>query len=117
MLTEKDKIFLKRWEKERNRENNVLMKIANGLPMAMLFSLPIILLIFVVYYFFPEWYTRISGTSQGTFIIIVIAVLISTVFFSYFRMHYKWEMNEQLYMELKKKEARDEQQSNISTPA
>jgi len=54
--------------------------------------------------FFPEWYTKISQTSQGTFITIVIAVLICVIFFSYFRMHYKWEMNEQLYEELKSKE-------------
>ena len=36
--------------------------------MAMVFSFPIILLIFVVYIFFPEWYTKISATSQGTFL-------------------------------------------------
>ena len=34
---------------------------------------------------------------------IVIAVIICMLFFSYFRMQYKWEMNEQLYQELKKK--------------
>ena len=110
MLSEKDQKFLLRWENERNRQNTVLGKILNGLPMAMVFSFPIILLIFVVYIFFPEWYTKISATSQGTFIIIVIAVLLCTVFFSYFRMHYKWEMNEQLYKELKKKQQQDNQQ-------
>jgi membrane protein YdbS with pleckstrin-like domain len=104
MLSEKDKKFMSIWEKERDRRNTVSDKILSGLPMALMFSLPIILLIFVVYIFFPEWYTRISSTSQGTFITVVVAVLISTLFFSYFRMHYKWEMNEQLYHELKKKE-------------
>lgn len=71
--------------------------------MAMLFSLPIILLIFVVYFVFPEWYMKISKTSPGTFVTIVIAVMIIAIFFAYFRMHYKWEMNEQLYNELKNK--------------
>lgn len=102
------------WEKERERRNTVSDKILSGLPMAMMFSLPIILLIFVVYLFFPEWYTKISGTSPGTFVTVVIAVLISTVFFSYFRMHYKWEMNEQLYRELKNKEARSGSTTNAS---
>ena len=72
--------------------------------MALIFCLPILLFIVVVYLFFPEWYTKISQTSQGTFITIVIAVFICVGFFSYFRMHYKWEMNEQLYDELKSKE-------------
>lgn len=74
--------------------------------MAALFSLPVILLLFAVYLFFPEWYTRVSNTSTGTFIIIIIALFICMVFFAYFRMHYKWEMNEQLYRELKSKEQR-----------
>ena len=108
MLSEKDRKFLLRWEKERESQNTVLSKIAGGLPMAMLFSLPILMFIFVVYIFFPEWYTKISATSQGTFITIIIAVLLCTLFFSYFRMHYKWEMNEQLYLELKKKQEKEE---------
>ncbi len=93
------------WEKERVKQNTVTSKILNGLPMAMMFSLPILLFVFVVYIFFPEWYTKVSQTSQGTFITIVIAVFICIIFFSYFRMHYKWEMNEQLYEELKSKES------------
>lgn len=41
---------------------------------------------------------------QGsTGLIIVIAVIVCMFFFSYFRMQYKWEMNEQLYRELKQK--------------
>ena len=72
--------------------------------MAFIFSLPILLFVLVVYLFFPEWYTKVSQTSQGTFITIVIAVFICILFFSYFRMHYKWELNEQLYEEIKSKE-------------
>ena len=104
MLSEKDKQFMQYWESERVRQNTVVSKILGGLPMAMIFCLPILLFIFVVYLFFPEWYTKISQTSKGTFITIVVAVFICIIFFSYFRMHYKWEMNEQLYDELKSKE-------------
>lgn len=72
--------------------------------MALVFCLPILLFLVVVYLFFPEWYTKVSQTSQGTFITIIIAVFICVLFFSYFRMQYKWELNEQLYGELKSKE-------------
>jgi len=104
MLSEKDKQFMRYWEKERIKQSTVLSKLLSGLPMALIFCLPILLFLLVVYLYFPEWYTRISQTSQGTFITILIAVFICILFFSYFRMHYKWEMNEQLYEELKSKE-------------
>jgi hypothetical protein len=104
MLSEKDKQFMRYWEKERLNQNTVASKILRGLPVALIFCLPILLFILAVYLFFPEWYTRISQTSQGTFVVIVVAVFICIIFFSYFRMHYKWEMNEQLYEELKSKE-------------
>ena len=76
-----------------------------GLPMAALFSVPILLFIAAVYLFFPEWYTRISSRLPGSITTIVIAVIICILFFSYFRMQFKWESNEQLYRELKHKQA------------
>lgn len=83
--------------------------------MAMLFGLPILLLLAVVYLFFPEWYTKISKTTAGTFDIILIAVFIAILFFSYFRMHFKWEMNEQAYQELKAVEKKSNAANNRDT--
>jgi hypothetical protein len=103
MLTEKQKNFIIHWENVREKESTISRKILGGLPMAMLFGLPIILSVVAVYLFFPDWYMKISGTTSGSFIVIVIAVMIAILFFSYFRMHFKWEMNEQLYIELKYK--------------
>lgn len=72
--------------------------------MAALFSVPILLFIAAVYFFFPEWYTKVSSRLPGSVTTIVLAVIICMLFFSYFRMQFKWEMNEQLYRELKHKE-------------
>ena len=115
MLSEKDQHFIKYWEKEREGYNTLSSKILRGLPVAMLFNLPVLVLILVVYLFFPEWYTKISGTSQGAYITVVIAIILCTLFFAYFRMHYKWEMNEQLYKELKNKAGKSEKTNNKST--
>ncbi len=104
MLSEKQLQFLSYWESARERESQAGRKLTGGLPMAIIFGLPIILLVVVVYLFFPDWYMKISATTSGTFIVIVIAVLIAILFFSYSRMHFKWEMNEQLYRELKSKQ-------------
>lgn len=103
MITDKDRQFIVYWEAERDKLNTVKAKLLNGLPMAVLFSLPVLLLLFVIQLYFPDWYTKISNTTPGTFVSIIIALFISILFFAYFRMHYKWEMNEQHYRELKGK--------------
>ncbi|HMI78586.1 MAG TPA: hypothetical protein VK484_07320 [Ferruginibacter sp.] len=113
MLSEKEKQFIAYWERERERQNTVSGKIMNGLPMAIIFSLPILLIIFVIYFFFPDWYTKISNTSTGSFIAVIIAVFGCILFFSYFRMHYKWEMNEQAYRELKSKENKSDKFAEV----
>ena len=114
MLTEQEEKFIQRWESERKKLDSVSGKLLSGLPVAMLFSLPIIMSVLVIYLFSPEWYTKISNTAPGTFITVIIAVLLCIVFFSYFRMYYKWETNEQIYHELKSRSK--EQQSTGDTP-
>jgi uncharacterized BrkB/YihY/UPF0761 family membrane protein len=103
MLSEKDKDFIARWEVERERLNGFKARLIAGLPMAVLFCLPILAFVAAVYLFFPEWYTKISGSLPGSIATIITAVVICILFFSYFRMQYKWETNEQHYLELKSK--------------
>jgi len=106
MLTDKEREFLLYWERNREKESSFASKLLGGLPMAILFSLPIILSVVAVYLFIPDWYMKISKTSPGTFITIIFAMLLISLFFSFFRMQFKWEMNEQLHKELKSKENR-----------
>ena len=100
MLTEKETEFIKYWEINRENENRFFRKLINGLPMAILFSFPIVLSVVVIMLFFPDWYAKISGVSNGTVVTIFLSMLLLTLFYSFFRMQYKWEMNEQLYQEL-----------------
>ncbi|MFM6924032.1 MAG: hypothetical protein ACKOU7_00890 [Ferruginibacter sp.] len=104
MLSEKDKEFILYWEQVREARKSFSVKLTSGLPVAALFSVPILLFIAVIYLFLPEWYTKVSARMPGSVATIVVAVIICMFFFSYFRMQYKWEMNEQLYQELKSKE-------------
>ncbi len=114
MLSEKDKAFLHYWELHREKENTVLSKLTRGFPMALLFGLPIILLVVSVRLFLPEWYMKISGTSTGMFFTAVIAMMGVVLFYAFFRMQYKWEMNEQLFKELKIKESKSTTQTTIN---
>jgi glucan phosphoethanolaminetransferase (alkaline phosphatase superfamily) len=114
MITEKEKNFIEYWERVRMGRSSFINKFLSGLPVATMFGLPIVLLIVIIRIFFPEWYTKISNTTSGMFIVVVIAVVIAVIFYGYFRMHFKWEMNEQLYKELKFKQKK-EQLSNHPT--
>jgi hypothetical protein len=107
MITERERQFLRYWEQSRDRENTFLSKLIRGLPMALIFSLPILLSVIVIRLFFPDWYTKISQTTPGMFISAIVAVFCLVIFYAYFRMQYKWEMNEQLYQELKIKEDKE----------
>jgi amino acid transporter len=104
MLSEKDKEFIAWWEKERERLSSIQSKLIAGLPMAVLFCIPILLFISAVFLFLPEWYVKVSNSMSGSMTTIVIGVIFCILFFSYFRIQYKCEMNEQHYQELKQKE-------------
>ena len=120
MISEKDKQFIQYWENVRERESSFQHKVLAGLPVAFMFGLPVLIFLGVVKIFFPSWFTtathkqtdvempdwsvKFMKLSSGDVIAVFVAVIIVVLFFSYFRMHYKWEMNEQLYKELKSKE-------------
>lgn len=104
MLTDHELRFIAYWEKVREPKSRFSAKLAGGLPMAMLFGLPILLFMVVVRIFFKDWYAKISHFGIGPFIAAIVAVMIAIVFYAWFRMHFKWEMNEQFYKELKTKQ-------------
>jgi hypothetical protein len=107
MLTDKELKFIKDWEINREEYSRFGSKMRRGLPMAMVFSFPIFFSVASVYFFSPEWFTKISQNAISSFVAILLAVLLTILFFSFFRMHFKWEMNDQLYKELKIKMKKD----------
>jgi hypothetical protein len=128
MLTDKEQQFIQRWEAVRETESTFRYKFLSGLPVALLFALPILIFFIVVKLYFPSWFTTASHKSNdvivpgmtqdfmkistGDVTMAFIAVFVIVLFFSYFRMHYKWENNEQLYQELKSIEKKTSMQHN-----
>ncbi len=106
MYLQKEIDFMNHWEIVREKESRFMSKLVRGLPVALIFGLPIILSLIAVYILSPEWYTKISNAASGVLGTLIIAVIITILFFSYFRMHFKWEMNEQLYQELKSRQSK-----------
>lgn len=104
MLSEKDRAFMAHWELVRERESGFLRKLLSGLPMALLFALPVLLTVVAVKMFLPEYETRISKVPVSAYVIVVMAVLLIALFYAYFRMHHRWEENEQYYKLLKQRQ-------------
>lgn len=108
MLSEQENEFIRYWEQVRDAEGTFLRKMARGIPFASLFCFPILLFFIVVYMFFPDWYAKVSGeASAGAVFSVILAVFVSIIFIAYFKMHFRWEMNEQHYLELKHKQKKD----------
>ena len=103
MLTRDELLFIEYWEKNREKENQILRQLAMGLPMGLVFALPVLLVVI-----FHGWYKNMIYISDAQIIVIIIAVLCVAIFFSIFRGKFKWEQNEQLYKELKFKQKRDD---------
>ncbi len=104
MLSQKELDFIEYWKKVRLEYSTISSKMLRGLPMALLFTCPILVSMALVYFLSPEWYTKISQTAGSSFSAILFALLGIVLFFSFMRMHFKWEMNEQAYQELLQKQ-------------
>lgn len=103
MLTKDEKFFIDYWEKNRDKEKRFLTQFAGGFPLGLVFALPVLIAVI-----FHGWYKNMIYISFSQLIIIIIGVLGVAVFFTIFRMKFKWENNEQLYKELKFKEKKDD---------
>ena len=103
MLTKDEKLFLEYWEKNRDKEKRFMRQLAGGLPVGLVFALPVLIVVI-----FHNWYKTMTYISGSQIIVIIIGVLGVAVFFAIFRMKFKWENNEQLYKELKFKEEKDD---------
>ena len=102
MLTKDEILFLEYWEKRREKEKQFFRQLVTGLPMGLVFALPVLLVVI-----FHGWYKNMIYISDSQIIVIIIGVLCVAIFFSIFRGKFKWESNEQLYKELKFKEKQD----------
>ncbi len=97
METVNEEKFAIYWKQNRETLSTPSSKLIRGLPFAMLFVLPILLSVITVYFLSPDWYAKMKLQREGIFASIFIALIIIVLFISYFRMHFKWEQNEEAY--------------------
>ncbi len=101
MVTDQEKLFIKYWEDNRDKQKKVFYQLLIGLPIGLVFAFPVILSVI-----FHDWYKQMTFISDSQITVILITVLGIAVFFALFRMKFKWEENEQRYKELKFKQSK-----------
>ena len=104
MLSEREKQFIVYWEANRDKEKKTNRQLLIGLPIGLLFTIPILLSVFSAKF----WYTRADMVANSTSpTVLIVAVLIIAVFIAVFYKRHQWEMKEQQYQELKAKERKE----------
>jgi hypothetical protein len=103
MLTKDEKLFIQYWENNREKKRHLSSMLVSGLPMGLIFALPVLLAVI-----FHDWYKSMIYISDAQLIVIMIGVLAIAVFYGVFRMKFRWQQNEQLYKELKLRDSADD---------
>jgi uncharacterized membrane protein len=105
MLTTEEQKFIVYWEANREKQKKLFYQLLIGLPLGFLFAIPILVNFFMGRF----WYKRADsvGVSQFNPIVLIIAVVLIAVFIGVFNKKFKWDQNEQFYLELKAREKRD----------
>jgi protein-S-isoprenylcysteine O-methyltransferase Ste14 len=105
MLDPKEKLFVDYWERNRLKEKQFFYQILTGIPVGLLFALPIVFLLFTSRYWFKR--ADMVANSELSPAVLIISVFIIALFFGVIRKRHQWEMKEQQYKELKVKESQN----------
>lgn len=94
--------FMEYWEQNREKQKKLLTQLMLGLPLGILFAMPII----VNFLLGRFWYKRADavGLSQFNPMVLIVAFLLIAVFTALLNRRFRWEKLEQQYLELKARE-------------
>ncbi len=105
MLTQQEKDFIDYWERHRNEQKRTVKQFLIGIPLGLLFVIPICI------NFFSGWYKRaamVRNTDDFNPLVLIIAMLIIVAFVAIFSKRHQWEMREQQYNELLSKKQQED---------
>ncbi len=104
MFTEEESKFIAWWEGNRDTQRKSFKHFLSGFSKGLVISMAIVIVVA------SGWYTRanMEANSKLSTIVFVIALLGIAVFMAWLSQNYKWEQNEQQYLELMAKKKRKE---------
>ena len=97
MLTQRDKDFIRYWEANRLRRKKVVRQFLIGIPIGLLFVIPIVI------NFSSGWYRRAdmeAHSSDFNPVVLLVALLLIVGFTAIFYQRHQWDQYEQHYREL-----------------
>jgi len=102
MLNERENLFIQYWEVNRLKQKSIIYQLLTGLPIGILFSLPIVILLFTS----QLWYKRADmvAKSQLNPFVLIVAVFLISVFVAVLYKRHQWDLKEQQYRELLKRQ-------------
>ena len=106
MLTEEEEAFIDYWKNNRDKDRRTFRQFLLGIPIALLFVIPIAI------NFFSGWYKRakmMSNTTDFNPGVLLLALLLIVVFIANFSRKFRWDQNEQRYIELLARKKRQEE--------
>jgi hypothetical protein len=104
MLNKEEEAFVNYWKANRERQKKTFRQFLLGIPLALLFAIPIGL------NFFSGWYKRATMISNGTEFnpgILLLALILIVIFVAIFSRKFRWDQYEQRYRELLAREDRE----------
>jgi membrane protein YdbS with pleckstrin-like domain len=110
MFTEEEQAFINYWKLNREKQKRTFRQFLVGIPVALLFVIPIAI------NFFSGWYKRasmISRTSDFNPGVLILALILIVVFIAIFSRKFKWDQYEQRYVELLARKKREEEAKKI----
>ena len=113
MFTAQEERFIKYWEDNRETFRKSFTQFVKGFSKGLGISVAIILLLV------SGWYTRanMEANSKLSSVVFVIALLGISVFMAWLYQNYKWEQNEQQYLELMARKKRAELKKQTEEPS
>jgi hypothetical protein len=102
MLTQQEKDFIEYWERNRDRQKRVFWQFLVGIPVGLLFAVPIAL------NFFSGWNHMAALFVNSGGLTLLLALVLIVVFIAIFSQRHKWDQHDQKYQELIARRAEEE---------
>ena len=96
MLNSEDEIFLVYWSKNREQQRTAIRPFLVGLSAGFMIGISLLLLLS------SGWYERanMQANSRLSSVVFLLAILLISFFMAYFYRKFRWEMQEQRFLEL-----------------
>lgn len=110
MVTQREKDFIRYWEANRLRRKKVVRQFLVGIPIGLLFVIPIVI------NFSSGWYRRAdmeANSSDFNPMVLFVALLLIIGFTAIFYQRHQWDQYEQRYQEI---QARLEKEKSDAAP-